>query len=76
VFDYNPASDTFAPNATGVVNLRVRVPYDSGEERLHFHGVWDAVNGEGRKHFHWAKSGEYLTQIPRVGIWENAGVTC
>ena len=48
-FDYDPASDTFTPNTifTGERRqVRGRVPYDSGRERLHFHGIREEVSGE------------------------------
>ena len=44
-FDYDPASDTFKPDPTGARQLRLCVPYDSGEQGLHFHGVRQEVNG-------------------------------
>ena len=44
VFDYNPASDTFTPDGRHR-QLRVRVPYDSGIERLHFPPVPKALIG-------------------------------
>ena len=34
VFDYDPASDTFSPNATGVVNCGLRVPYEQWRRRI------------------------------------------
>ena len=44
-FSYDPASDTFTPHGQRR-QVRVRVPYDSGGKRLHFHGVREEVNGE------------------------------
>ena len=45
VFDYVPASDTFKPNATGVVSCGFHVPYESGREGLHLYGVRQKMNG-------------------------------
>ena len=52
MFDYDAASDTFTPGTMADTaaagerrQVRVRVPHDSEDKRLRFHGLREAVNG-------------------------------
>ena len=74
VFDYDAASDTFTPGTTADTaaagerrQVRVRVPHDSEDKRLRFHGVREAVNGVQDCHHRRAlRFFESLTRRPKL----------